>query len=200
MKMSCPPSAPPAACIPKPNLLAQVRNRVRRQVRRWAKAENGTASLEFVICIPVIMAIFMASIESGVLMTRFILLERSVDMVMRNLRLGQYPNPDSDLLKAEICSRTIIMDGCEANIAIELMPISTDTWELPSSRTGCVDREQNLSPVLTFNPGNAHDVMLVRVCVVQDAMFPTTGIGLKLPKDSAGGYGLIATSAFVNEP
>jgi hypothetical protein len=42
--------------------------------------------------------------------------------------------------------------------------------------------------------------MLVRVCVVQDAMFPTTGIGLGLPKDGQGGYGLISTTAFVTEP
>jgi hypothetical protein len=42
--------------------------------------------------------------------------------------------------------------------------------------------------------------MLVRVCVTQDAMFPTTGIGLHLPKDAKGGYGLVAVSAFVTEP
>lgn len=196
MKMFSPPPAPDAARAPKPSLLA----RFRGQVNRWAKAENGTASLDFVICIPVIMAIFMASIESGMLMTRFILLEQSVDMVMRNLRLGQYTNPTATMLKQEICSRTIIMEGCEENIAIELTPISTTNWNLPNNATGCVDRDENVEPVTTFNPGNAHEVMLVRVCVVQDAMFPTTGIGLKLPKDGAGGYGLVATSAFVNEP
>ncbi len=191
-----PKAAPDAAAVPKPSMLKRFRN----QVHGWFKAEDGTASLDFVLCIPVIMTIFMASIESGMLMTRFILLEQSVDMVMRNLRLGQYTNPTVAMMKEEICRRTIIMGNCEDNIAIELMPVSTTTWNLPTTRTGCVDRDENVAPVTTFNPGNAHEIMLVRVCVVQDAMFPTTGIGLKLPKDGAGGYGLVATSAFVNEP
>jgi hypothetical protein len=42
--------------------------------------------------------------------------------------------------------------------------------------------------------------MLIRVCVVQDALFPTTGIGLGLPKEGNGGYGVVAVSAFVTEP
>jgi hypothetical protein len=196
MTQQTPKVTPAAAHGAKPSLLSRLRNNICRKI----KAENGTATIEFVLCIPVIMAIFMASIESGVLMTRFILLERSVDMVMRNLRLGQYPNPSVNLIKDEICRRTIIMKSCESSIAIEMMPISTATWVLPNSSIGCVDREEVLQPALTFNPGAAHQIMLVRVCVVQDAMFPTTGIGLKLPKDALGGYNLVATSAFVNEP
>jgi hypothetical protein len=31
-------------------------------------------------------------------------------------------------------------------------------------------------------------------------MFPATGLGVHLPRDASGGYALIATSAFVNEP
>jgi len=189
-------SNPPAADAPKLYLLGQLRNQIFRQV----KAEDGTAALDFAICIPIIMAIFMASIESGMLMTRFILLEQSVDVVMRNLRLGQYPNVTVDFLKNEICSRTIIMEGCETNIAIEMMPVSTVSWNLPSSSTGCVDRGAEVQPVINFNPGNPHEIMLVRVCVIQDAVFPTSGVGLNLPKDAGGGYGLVAVSAFVNEP
>jgi Flp pilus assembly protein TadG len=164
------------------------------------KSEDGTAALDFVIVIPVIMAIFMASIESGMLMTRFILLEQSVDMVMRNLRLGQYPSPTVQTLKDEICKRTIMMEGCESNITIDLQPVSTTTWAFPSRNAGCVDRGASISPATTFNPGSAHEIMMVRVCVTQDAVFPTSGIGLNLPKDAQGGYGLVAISAFVNEP
>lgn len=182
--------------IKKPSALRSLGNRIWRKFR----AEDGVASLEFVLCIPVIMAIFMASMESGMLMTRFIMLEQSVDMVMRNLRLGQYPKADIDLIKQEICSRTVIMKGCEDSIAIEMMPISIADWTLPDSDATCIDRAKDVQPALTFNPGVPHEIMLVRVCVVQDAIFPTTGIGLKLPKDGKDGYGLVATSAFVNEP
>lgn len=189
-------SAGAAQARAMPSLLGRFRN----QLDRLAKSEKGTASLDFVICVPVIMAIFMASIESGMLMTRFILLEQSVDIVMRNLRLGQYPNATVQALKHEICSRTIVMSDCESNITIDLQPVSTTTWAFPSQELACVDRGTSIQPSTTFNVGAAHQIMMVRVCVIQDAIFPTTGLGLKLPKDAQGGYGLIATSAFVNEP
>jgi hypothetical protein len=163
--------------------------------------EKGTASLEFVLCVPVILAIFIASIESGVLMTRFILLEQSLDITMRNLRLGQYTDPDADLIKEEICKHSIILRDCEATLHIELQPVSTTTWTMPTESVGCVNRDDEaVQPSLTFNPGAAHEIMLIRACVIQDAIFPTTGIGLRLPKDAAGGYYLTASSAFVNEP
>jgi hypothetical protein len=169
-------------------------------LRRALKRDEGTATVDFVICIPVIMTIFIASIESGVLMTRYIMLERSVDIVMRNLRLGEYPDPTSAFLKTEICSRSTILEDCEANITIALEPVSQTTWVFPERNAGCVDRDANISPSLTYDTGAAHEIMLVRVCVIQDAMFPTTGIGLNLPTDGQGGYGLTAMSAFVNEP
>lgn len=181
---------------PKPSLAKRIRNHITRYIRN----EDGTAAVEFAICIPVIMAIFMASMESGMLITRVVMLEQSVDRVMRNLRLGQYPGVDVAMLKREICDRTVILRECESNIAIEMMPISTTTWNLPTSSTSCVDRSATVQPALTFNPGSAHEIMVVRVCVAQDAMFPTTGVGLKLPKDAGGAYGLVAISAFVNEP
>ena len=174
--------------------------RLRQCLHRLHKNEDGTATIEFVLAIPVIMTIFMASMESGVLMTRYIMLEKSVDMVMRELRLGQYLAPTPELLKAEICKRTIIMPDCEADITIELSPVNTTAWDFPVIPTGCIDRGTNLKPPLIFNAGAAHQIMLVRVCIPQNAMFPTSGIGLGLPKDGKGGYGLVATAAFVNEP
>ena len=59
---------------------------------------------------------------------------------------------------------------------------------------------EDVQPVLEFTSGMDHDVMLVRACAVFDPMFPTTGLGLRLPKDETGAYSLVASSAFVVEP
>lgn len=190
------PIPDPACKRQQPSLLGRFRNQIKSLVR----SEKGAASLEFVICIPVIMAIFMASIESGVFMTRYVMMEQSVDKVMRNLRLGKYPDVTLATLKSEICERSSILRDCEAAITIDLQPISTSSWAFPSDGTACVDRDEHISPVTTFNPGTEHQVMLVRVCIIQDAMFPTTGLGLNLAQDEQGGYALLAKSAFVNEP
>ncbi|MDZ4309332.1 MAG: TadE family protein [Cypionkella sp.] len=164
------------------------------------RREDGTAAVEFVVAVPLLITIFMASFESGLLMIRSIMLEQSVDKTMRELRLGHYPLPDAELLKDEICTRTVIFKDCAANITIEMTRISTANWALPTTGVACIDRSEEIQPVVSLQIGQQNDIMLVRVCVVQDALFPTTGIGLGLPKDGHGGYGVITTSAFVTEP
>lgn len=171
-----------------------------KRLARAFRREDGTAAMEFVIAVPVLMAIFMASFESGLLMTRAIMLEQAVDLTMRELRLGHYTLPDAAKLKTEICSRTVILKDCAANITIEMTRVSTSTWAFPTTGVKCIDRAQTIEPVLAFVPTQQNDIMLVRVCVVQDAMFPTTGIGLGLPKDGRGGYGVYTVTAFVTEP
>lgn len=173
---------------------------VLRRLGRFGRDEVGTAAVEFAMTVPLLITIFMASFESGFLMVRSIMLEQSVDMTMRELRLGHYPIPTADLLKSEICSRSVILRNCEQNIVIEMTRINTTSWSLPTNRVACVDREEDIMPVTQLQIGQQNDVMLVRVCVVQDAMFPTSGIGLGLPKDSQGGYGLVSVTAFVTEP
>jgi len=172
---------------------------LRRQLRALRR-EDGTASIEFVFVIPLLLSIFMASFESGLIMVRSIMMEQSVDKTMRNLRLGHYPGVDSDLLKSEICARTVVFPNCEQNIMIEMRRVSTATWAMPATPITCTDREEAVQPVLTLQIGQQNDVMFIRVCIVQDLIFPTTGIGLNLMPDAQGGVGLVAETAFVIEP
>lgn len=175
--------------------------RIKRALRRFGLGEAGTAAVEFAMTVPLLIGIFMASFESGFLMIRSLMLEQAVDVTMRELRLGHYPIPSSALLKQEICKRSVILVDCENNITIEMTRVSTTGWALPNSAIACVDREEDILPVTTMHiPPQQNDMMVVRVCVVQDAMFPTTGVGLGLPKDTQGGYGLVSVSAFVTEP
>lgn len=168
--------------------------------RAW-RDESGVASIEFVMALPILLAVFSASFESGLMMTRSIMLEQSLDMVMRELRLGHYVAPDSDLLKEEICNRTVIFSDCEASLMIDLQQVSTSTWAMPISPTTCANRDLDIQPVTSLQMGQQNDLILVRACIVQDAIFPTTGIGLRLTRqDNGGGYEIVAVSAFSNEP
>lgn len=164
------------------------------------RREDGTAAMEFVLVVPLILAIFMGSFESGLLMTREILLERAVDMTMRELRLGHYTNVTNVMLQKEICSRTIVFPDCQNNIKIQLDRISTTSWQIPAGSAYCVNKGEPPPPVTTMNTGQDNDLMLVRVCVALPAILPTMGLALHLPMDGHGNYGLIAKSAFVVEP
>jgi TadE-like protein len=172
-----------------------------KKIKRAWRNEDGVASIEFVFAFPILMAIFMASFESGLFMTRSIMLEQSLDIVMRELRLGHYVTPTSDLLKAEICSRTVIFENCEASLMIDLRKVSTTTFAMPTTETTCVDRDEEIQPVTALQIGQQNELILLRACIVEDAIFPTTGIGLQLTRTGeGGGYEIIAVSAFANEP
>lgn len=164
------------------------------------RREEGTASMEFVLVVPVILLIFMSSFESGLLMIRQILLEQSVDITMRELRLGHYTQITNQLLKTEICSRTLIFPDCTSNISVQLDRINTTTWSVPTDRTTCVNSDTEAQPVTAMDPGAQNDLMLVRVCASLPAMFPGMGLALALPLDALGNYALVTRSAFVVEP
>lgn len=169
-------------------------------LRRFARREDGNGTVELVILLPIIMFIFMMAFESSFYMSRRVMLERAVDMTTRSLRLGQFENPTPAMLKTDMCDRASILVDCDTSIRIELQAVSTTTWQLPDSQVSCVDRDEPIQPAVTFNPGAASELMLVRVCIIQDALFPGIGIGQQLAADSEGGYAITAVSSFVNEP
>jgi hypothetical protein len=168
-------------------------------VRRFFRDEPGGGAIELVLVLPIAMAIFMASMESALYMTRQIMLDRAVDMTVRNLRLGGYANPDAQLLKDEICDLATAVPDCDSEIRLELRPVSTTTWNLPNESMRCVNQAENINIPDDANPGMQNELMIVRVCIRQDAMFPGTGIGEGL-SNSRGRYRIISVAAFVNEP
>jgi Flp pilus assembly protein TadG len=182
----------------------------KRHTRAFRRGEDGNMTVEFVIVLPLIFSIFMMSFESGLLMMRSVMLERAVDMTMRELRLGQIANPTSNALKTRICNRTVIINNCNASIRIEMLPVNMAAWNMPTTIPGCVDRTQAMQPPETYNPGGQHELMLTRICVLQKAIFPTLGLGDQfvglgegLTQGQPGGtgeYALIVMSSFVNEP
>lgn len=83
---------------------------------------------------------------------------------------------------------------------IELTPLNPATWEMPTSGTPCVDRQEEITPFVNFAAGTENEIMLVRACVIVDPIFATSGFGAKLDRLPGGGFQMTASSAFVNEP
>lgn len=177
-----------------------ITSRLGRHLRRWFRREDGVAAMEFVLMLPVLMSVFMSAFECGLLMTREIMLEHAVDLTMRELRLGHYANVTNSLLKTEICRRTLIFPDCSHNISVQLDRISTATWAIPTPPPTCINSNDPSQPVTAMSVGQDNDLMLVRVCVSLPAIFPGTGLALRLPQDELGQYALVARSAFVVEP
>ena len=175
---------------------------LRKAARRFAGAEGGSTSIEFVLLLPLYLAVFLSACELGLHMAKQVMLERATDLAIRDLRLGNLENPTQELLRQEICGHTSMIPDCEASLLIEMTAIDTATWQILPDQTQCVDREEEIDPVVAFNGGQPNDLILLRACALVDPIFPSTALGMALVEASpfAGEYALVATSAFVNEP
>ena len=168
-------------------------------LRRFIRDENGTAVVEFVLVMPFLLFFFLAGVESGFAMLKQSLLDRAVDIVMRDLRIGNIQNATNEVLRNRICAQPTMLTNCDDQLAIEILAIDRTSWAMPTGPVPCVDRVANINPVTTLTIGQQNAVMLVRVCAIQDALFPFTGVGAAMKVDNTG-YAVVAISTFVNEP
>ena len=157
--------------------------------------------VEFVIGFPLFFTFFVGSLELTYLMVRTTMFERSLDLVVRDLRLGSIgtaPNIDVLLLEDHFCSRTTFFTDCADSIALEVTKIDQTTWTMPGLRTPCGRRGYASDDAIRagregdkVDVGVENDLMMIRACMVVNTITPF---------DSLVDYNLFAASFFVNEP
>lgn len=176
--------------------------RARACIRRFLRNETGSSTVEFCILLPAFLALFISSYEAGLLMVRNVMLERGVDLAVRDLRLGTPEPPTFEEFKQSICDNSLIIANCNEVIQVELRPVSTTTWAMLDGPTNCIETASEIDPIdqTEYSVGTNNELMLVRVCSLFDPLFGTTGFAMRLPMIEEGKYALVATSAFVNEP
>lgn len=170
------------------------------RVRGFARREKGNATIEFALFFPMLVTLLLSSVEMGILTIRNTLLEHAVDLTVRDLRLGKINQPTQAKIRNLICERSSVVQDCENRLLIELRPVSTVSWSPLGADVVCKNRDETINPVVEFDPGAMHEMVLIRVCAVFKPVFPSTTLGMQLGRDDLGGYALVASSAFVNEP
>ena len=186
----------------KNSLFMRALGRVSSRTRGFCKDRRGGASVEFVLIAPLYFALMLSTFEAGWLMTKSMMLERGMDLTMRDLRLGLYPNPKPSDFKKIICDHAAILKDCESAMLLELVPINS-VADVPKAKdTVCRDRSPGAdpNPKVNFTQGGASQIMYVRACVVVDPLVPGIGLALHLPLDPTGGLAMVSYGAFTNEP
>ena len=74
-------------------------------LRRLARREDGTATLEFAILFPAFIIILVSAVEVGFITMRHTLLDRAVDLTVRDIRLGTGTAPQYAQIRDTICAR-----------------------------------------------------------------------------------------------
>jgi Flp pilus assembly protein TadG len=176
-------------------------NEFSQSVRRFARNENATATMEFVITFPVIMILFIAAFETSMIMTRQVMLERTLDQAVRILRLANGLTVTPADIRTAICSNTSMLPNCTTLLTIDLRPVERATYAVPGSQDLCIERADATATLNNqFVAGADNEVMLVRACMIVDRILPFSGYGLNLTRDDSGGLHMVAASVFVNEP
>lgn len=181
-------------------------------LRDFVGDERGTATIEFVLLVPIVLTIFFASFESSFYMIRSVMLERSVDIVVREIRLGTLTNLNHRLLKQRFCETSALVfsvDACVDKMRVWMQPINTATFSMVTPQRYCMDKSAAIDPLIDppsgeFAYGSDNDIMLLQICLLEEPLFPTTIVGAALVGANGNGddenYGLVVTSVFVNEP
>lgn len=174
--------------------------RVAAGTRRFLRAESATATLEFAIVFPAFITIFLSSVEMGMITLRHTMLERGLDLAVRNIRLGTGTAPQHDEIVEQICDYAGVIPDCGTTLRLEMVQVDLrDSVTFPST-VDCVDTSEEVQPVRSFVNGQENELMILRACVKFDPVFPTAGLGKQLQVDGAGQAALVAMSAFVQEP
>jgi hypothetical protein len=174
----------------------------RRVLRRFGRAEKGSATVEFALLFPPFFLVFASAFEAGVMMTRNVMLERGLDLAVREIRIGTPVPPSFQEFREQICDVAMIIPNCLENLQVELQVVDSSTWQPLDLTPRCINRDSPIDPFdnPNYNVGQNNDFMLVRLCANIDPILPGFGLGIILDGDGSNGYAIVATSAFVNEP
>ncbi|MEM7530436.1 MAG: TadE/TadG family type IV pilus assembly protein [Pseudomonadota bacterium] len=174
--------------------------------RDFLRDDRGAATVEFAIIFPILFAVVAAFLEMGWVMTRQMMLDRGVDVTMRDVRIGRVPNITHDMIKEAICANAYVITSCEDSLKVQLIPYSTAT-PADFASADCYDRNLDPSDPINVSNGfsnlgiNRDEIIFVRACVLVDFLLPGAGLGFLLAQRTPeNGYAMVSYSAYQNEP
>ncbi|MEQ5871105.1 pilus assembly protein [Sagittula sp. NFXS13] len=176
-------------------------SRIQGFATRFCNDEEGaSASIEFIFYFLAFFVILMTAFEISAINIRHAMLERAVDMSVRDIRLSTGDVPSYSDLRRQICEDAGVIESCSDNLRLEMVQVDPrDFWTI-SDIPDCKNAEQPPRPLRNFVEGQDNALMLVRACLKYKPIFPTTAVGAGLDQDAQGYAKLIVNSAFVQEP
>lgn len=172
-----------------------------RRLARFLPDEDASASVEFVVLFPPIFGLFLATFELGMVLTREAMLDRGLDLTVRDVRLGRVPEVTHDVLKEMICNRAMMIPDCRNQLRLEMVPRDPRAWASLPRELDCVDRANPAEEVREFTPGVSNELMILRVCALIDPYFTPNIMGWpSISRPDGEAFIIHATTAFVIEP
>ncbi len=176
--------------------LREIARRARQASLRFALARAGSAALQFALVAPPFFLMMLGIVETGGLMFVSTHLEGAVSDAARQIRTGNVQGAADPIaaFRGILCAELVVAVQCDTRMVIDVRPFNkfsnvafTPYYDQSGQPSGNV-----------FNPGNAGDIVLVRVAYNWNIMTPLLGQYLG---DGGSNRKLIeAAAAFRNEP
>ncbi|MGB3245260.1 MAG: pilus assembly protein [Sulfitobacter sp.] len=174
---------------------------LKRLLRRFRRDEDGSAIIiEFVIFVPLIFSMFLASVEMGVYSMRHMFLDRGLDITVRHIRLSTNKALRHGELKIMICENAGFLPDCMTTLKLEMTPLNPRAFAAFDQVPDCIDLSEPYEPPRGFRLGVEHELMMMRACVKFQPVFPLTGLGFEFAKDGTGRARMVSSAIFVQEP
>lgn len=177
------------------------------RIRRFLRNDDhGGATVEFVIVFPAFIMIFIMAFEAAMLLARQVMLDRAIDLVVRDIRLGTGVSITESAIRFRICSNTVVLPHCDATLSVEMTEVSSANYTLPRFDQPCVDARNVagggvvVRPLTWFEQTTPNMMIVLRTCYVVEPFFPTSQFGLALTRDSDGLLYMTSATAFSSEP
>ncbi|MCB5199775.1 hypothetical protein LGQ03_11045 [Loktanella sp. TSTF-M6] len=161
--------------------------------------ESGSASIPFLLVAPAFFFIFVNAFEIQVHSVRQVMVDRALDLAVRDVRVGYLKVPTHDDLTARLCYYAKVIENCERDIRLEMIKVDPRNWVTPAVSAPCRDREEEATDFPIGSLEN-NDLMILRVCILFDPTFNYAGVGRKIVEPGKEYYALRAASSYVVEP
>ncbi|WP_179379219.1 TadE/TadG family type IV pilus assembly protein [Jannaschia marina] len=170
-----------------------------------AAREAGGASVEFVLLVPAFLMVFISSFEASLMLTRQVMLERAMDIAVRDIRLDTGSTVTQNQVRNAVCDRARILPDCRENMLIELTLITRTSYATPDADAPCVNQLTSIVPRSIFAGGRAGQMVLARACYSVRPSLPLAvlagnrTLGSYLIDDTDGTFRIVTATAFVVE-
>jgi Flp pilus assembly protein TadG len=171
----------------------------------FVRNSEGATAVEFALIGLPFFAILAALIQTFLVFFAQSILENAVRTSARQILTGQVQTQDASLTPAAaqtafhqtVCNNANVLFTC-ANLMVDVQV--ANNWS--SANTGMptltYDANGNVNNTWQFNPGNAGDIVVVRVMYLWPVFFGS--IAFNMANQANGTREIMATAAFQNEP
>ena len=169
-----------------------------RLLKRLAKNRRGAAAVEFAMIMVPLFALILASLQTAIIFFEGQALQTAAETAGRQLMTGnaQTAGLTQSQFKTAVCAMATTF-VC-SNIMVDVESASTFTTVTTGTLTPTYDSSGNNTKTWSYSPGNAGDIVIVRLMYNWPVFGGPLGIGLA--NQSNGTFLLVGTTVFKNEP